>query len=144
VQLEAPVARVLKDERHPVVRHDVTQRARDGLQQRFPVEASHDRVVHLQEDPPTFLGVAQLAGSVLHAALKILAQLPQLPGQSPRRNLGHDGRSQASEDLDLLFRPLPGLVSATQERAEGVSFGRGERDSGVRDLPDPEDRRDCP
>ena len=89
--LEPTFDGIEKHERHAIVGNHAAQRAGDRREEGLPVEAGHECVIHPQENSPALFGTAQLAGSVLHEALKVVAELSQLPGHSPRRYFGHDG-----------------------------------------------------
>src|SRR5207247_5101689 len=74
--------RVDQNERCTIEWNDPAQRARDRLEHGLPVEAGHDGVVHLKEDPPALLGKTQLRRTSFHELLKIRAETTQLFSQT--------------------------------------------------------------
>ena len=131
--LEDALVGVVEHERRAVEGDHGAQRRRGRPQEGVPIETGHHGVVHLQEHPPALLGAAQLRRSSLHEPVKIRAEGSQLLREAPRLDLGHDRSGETSEDLDLLLGPHMRSVVDDAEGAEGVSFGRGQRDSGVGD-----------
>jgi hypothetical protein len=118
---------IVENESGAIERDHAAQGARDRLEERLPVEAAHDRVVHPQQDPPPFL--------------KIFAEATQFVREAPRPDLGHHGGRQAAKDFDLVFFPHTRPRIHDAESAQGESVGRGQGHARVGDdaqLRDPQ------